>query len=399
MTEPQSRDQGGKDFTIASMSTARTERGELPDAGERLRVAYLVPPSRGFAGVERVVHEIATGLMEAHGDLLDVHVLFAREYEDHPVRGTLYTMHVLGVNRLRGLAAAVRANVATHCFDVLVCAQVESSVVAWFATRRLRLPVFVTHLHGNPRIEENEGSMRTKIAFVLFRHIISRHVSGVLAVSPSQQRYARQSLARRANVYFAKNPARDLGTACPRTVDHRFRFLTLARLSRQKGLDILLRALAIARPDLPAVTLTVAGKGPDEAELRRLCSDLGLDDVVDFVGYIADPADLFHSADCFVLASRWEGFPLVLLEALHAGLPVLSTDCEFGPADLITDPRIGELVPAGSPEALGEGMKQMVLRAPDANAEAYRRATAGAYSRQAATESHYAALRQIVARC
>ena len=369
----------------------------MPGAAARLRVAYFVPPSQHFAGIERVVHEIATGLMEAHSDVLDVYVLFASRYDDDLLTDTRYTLHVLGVARLRNLAVTLRRCVADQEFDVLVCPQVEASVIAWLATRGLGLPVLISHLHGNPRIEEQEGTRRTRIAFGLFRHLVSRRVSGVLAVSPSLRQYAAGSIARHAQVYFAKNPVRELGEAGPRSDrEDRFRFLSVGRLSRQKGQDILLRALAMARPELPPVTMTLVGTGSDDAELRRLSTELGLDDVVVFAGYTPDPAAYFRAADCFVLPSRWEGFGMVLVEALHFGLPLLAADCEFGPSDIITDPRIGDLVPAGSADALAAGLTRAATRLPDAGADAVRRAVAGGYARGEATEMHMDVLRQIV---
>ena len=370
-----------------------------PGPDTRLRVAYFVPPSPHFAGIERVVHEIAEGLMEAHGDVLDVHVLFSTRYDEELLKDTRYTLHVLDVDRLRHLATTLRACVAAEDFDVLVCPQVEASVTAWLATRGLRLPVFLAHLHGNPRIEEAEGSRRTRAAFGLFRHLISRRIAGVLAVSPSLRRYSAKAVTPHTEVHFVRNPVRDLGDAAGQRSPRgdKFQFVNVARLSRQKGQEVLLRALALARPDLPPVGLTLVGSGPDEAALRQLSSELGLDDVVDFAGYSADPAEHFRGADCFVLSSRWEGFGLVMVEALQFGLPLLATDCDFGPSDVVTDPRIGDLVAPDDPQALAEGLKRAVRRAPDAESEAFRRAMARTYARYEATGTHIDVLRQVVA--
>ena len=370
------------------------------DAGtRRVRVAYFVSPSAHFAGIERVVHEIATGLAEAHGDVLDVHVLYSTRYDEPLLADTRYTRHVLGVDRLRRLAATLRRCVAALDNDVLVVPQVEASVVAWLATRGLGLPVLVPHLHGNPRIEEADGTRRTRLAFALFRHVVSRDVAGVLAVSPSLRDHAARTVARRAPVLFVRNPVRDL----PETVEREepgevFRFLTVGRLSRQKGQDLLLRALAEARAELPPVRLTLVGSGPDEADLRRLAGELGVADQVEFAGYATDPSVHFRAADCFVLPSRWEGFGVVLVEALAFGLPLLAADCEFGPADVVTDPRIGDLVRADDVGALAEGLRRAARRPRDPDAEAHRRRIAQAYTRAAATEEHFAALRTVAAR-
>ncbi len=371
----------------------------MPGASSRVRVAYFVPPSVHFAGIERVVHEIATGLVETGGDEIDVHVVYASAYAENLLADTAYTKHVLGVARLRQLARALRSCVAAHRFDVLVVPQVEASVVAWMATRGLHLPVFVPHLHGNPRVEQSEGTRRTRIAFALFRHIVARRVAGVLTVSPSLARYAAASVARHAPVHFVPNPMRSLTAATPKASSPGpFTFLNVGRLSRQKGQDNLLRALARARPKLPLVALTLVGTGSEESRLRSLSSELGLDDIVTFAGYASDPAEHFRNADCFVLSSRWEGFGMVLLEALHFGLPLLATDCEFGPSDVITSQAIGHLVATENVEELAAGLCAAVRRRSDACDEAARRALATSYTRSAVVHQHVAVLRRLAGR-
>ncbi|MFC5141981.1 glycosyltransferase [Actinomycetospora rhizophila] len=364
----------------------------------RLRLAYFVPPSRHFAGIERVVHEIASGMVERYGDVLDVHVLFASDYDEPLLASTRYVRHVLGVDRLRGLAIALRRRVAAEDVDILVCPQIEASVIAWIATRGLRLPYFVPHLHGNPRLEEADGTRRTRAAFALFRRVVAARSAGVLAVSPSLARYAATELAPTREVAFARNPVRAMGTKLrePSTDDARFHLLCVGRLSRQKGQDILLRALALARADLPPVTLTLVGSGPEEASLQEACTRLGLDDVVEFIGYTSEPEAYFRAADCLVLPSRWEGFGVVLVEALQTGLPLLAADCDFGPADVITDARIGELVAPNDEHALAEGLKRAAARGCDGEGEVFRREAAKSYGPGEAVRSQYDALRRFV---
>lgn len=362
---------------------------------QRARVVYFVPPSRHFAGIERVVHEIATGLMTTHGADLDVHVVFGSPYPGEPVLAdTEYTMHVLDVAQLRELPAKLRRTLRRIAPDIVVFPQVEASVIGWLSTRGLGIPVFVAHLHGNPRLEEAEGTRRTRAAFQLFRHVVSRRIAAVLAVSPSLARFASESLSRRAPVMFAKNPVRALDAGPrPRRSDDMFRFVCVARLSRQKGQDVLLRALAIARPQLPEGTrLTLVGNGPDEGELRRLADELSISDVVEFAGYVSDPRPYLRDADCFVLASRWEGFGVALAEALQFGLPLVASDCDFGPADLILDPAVGELVPPEDPAALAAGLVRAAARPRDPVAEAHRVAVAAEYLPGEATAAHDAIL-------
>ncbi len=394
---------GAEYFTVQRMAddymtVYRALRGDSPLASPRprTRVAYFVPPSQHFAGIERVVHEVATGLAESYVDQLDVHVVFASAFDEPLLADTRYTQHLLGVERLRGLASALRACVAQNDFDVLVVPQVEASVIAWLATRGLGLPLFIPHLHGNPRIEERDGTRRTRIAFQLFRHLVSRRVAAVLAVARSLQRYAAEGVTRHAPVHFVKNPVRSFGeTGSPAPRGDVFRLITVARLSHQKGQDILLRALAIARPDLPPVHLTLVGSGPEEVPLRQLSSELGLDDIVTFAGYVSEPEEHLREADCFVVPSRWDGCSVALVEALQFGLPLVAADCDFGPSDIITDPRIGDLVEVENPQALAEGLIRAANYRSDPDDRAFRRAVADGYGREEAAHMHHDVLKQI----
>jgi glycosyltransferase involved in cell wall biosynthesis len=96
------------------------------------------------------------------------------------------------------------------------------------------------------------------------------------------------------------------------------------------------------------------GEGPLHGELRKLADDLGIADRVIFQPFDIDPMPYYRSAELFVLSSDFEGFALVLVEALLSGLPVVSTDCESGPREILGDGEFGTLVRCGDAEALAD---------------------------------------------
>jgi glycosyltransferase involved in cell wall biosynthesis len=109
----------------------------------------------------------------------------------------------------------------------------------------------------------------------------------------------------------------------------------------------------------------------------------------------SDPTAHLQAADCFVLASRWEGFGVALVEALQCGLPLLAADCEFGPADVITARSIGSLVRPNDPESLAEGLRMAVTRKVGPDDVLQRHVAARAYARDEAVATHFSALTSI----
>lgn len=142
------------------------------------------------------------------------------------------------------------------------------------------------------------------------------------------------------------------------------RVVTIGRYAYQKGYDLLLQAWAeISRiRDLEngeEWTLDIFGQG-DQADYRQLMTELGIDtDCCHLNGPIEDVVKVYQDSSIFVLSSRFEGFGMVLVEAMACGLPVVSFDCPAGPDEIITDGVDGLLVPSGDVHALAE--KLMVL--------------------------------------
>jgi glycosyltransferase involved in cell wall biosynthesis len=124
-----------------------------------------------------------------------------------------------------------------------------------------------------------------------------------------------------------------------------------ARLSRQKAHHVLLRAVALLRADRPRLRLVVIGGGAEEPALRALVAELGIAEHVVFTGVRDDVRELLPGCDVTCLSSVHEGAPLVVLESMAAGVPVVATDCG-AVRDLVADGREGYVVPVGDPAAL-----------------------------------------------
>ena len=130
---------------------------------------------------------------------------------------------------------------------------------------------------------------------------------------------------------------------------------TAGRLVAVKDHSTLLKAFALVRAQRPA-RLVIFGEGPLDAALRAEADALGIGHQVLLPGYVTNPAACYAAADLFVLSSRSEGFGNVLIEAMEAGVPVVSTDAPHGPREILADGQYGMLVPVGDAVALADAM-------------------------------------------
>ena len=122
--------------------------------------------------------------------------------------------------------------------------------------------------------------------------------------------------------------------------------LAVGRLEVQKDFETLLQAIALINQHR-FLRLVILGEGIQREKLISLAKNLGIREKVDLPGYVDNPYSYMNKSSVFVLSSRFEGFPGVLVEAIACGVPVVSTDCPSGPAEILESGRIGRLVSVG----------------------------------------------------
>ncbi|PPB81479.1 glycosyltransferase involved in cell wall biosynthesis [Albidovulum inexpectatum] len=134
--------------------------------------------------------------------------------------------------------------------------------------------------------------------------------------------------------------------------------MTLARLERQKGIDVLIRVAARLAGSHPGWRFAVAGDGVDEARLKTQAREAGVADRVIFLGRVERPHLYLRAADLFLLTSRWEALPFTIVEAFQAGIPAVATACS-GVVELIDD-TVGAVVPIGDVEAIAQAVRRIL---------------------------------------
>jgi len=151
-----------------------------------------------------------------------------------------------------------------------------------------------------------------------------------------------------------------------------FRMVSAGRLNHEKGFHLLITAMSQLRQRYPRVDFRVAllGEGVHRGLLEQQVRELNLADMVRMPGFQANASAWYKSADVFVFPSLMEGMPNVLLEAMVCGTPVVSSNCHSGPAEILDNGRLGELVNVGDSRALEVGIENVLNQPAESKSRA-----------------------------
>lgn len=315
----------------------------------------LIQGGFGAGGAEKIVAMIA-----AHRDRLgdDVHVAgmtLAKEgsYFAYPETVTLHPMH--------GQEAPKR-NIQWHRLRHIrrVISEVEPDVVVAFLTKINTLTLLATIGKKVPVIISERNNLRAQAVHPLWRklqQVLARRAGAIIM----QTERACEDLpkALRCQAEVIANPCAPLPDAQNASGPNVKHLVAVGRLERQKGFDLLMKAMASIRDQFPEIQLTIFGEGSQRMALEKQRDDLGLTDIVLMPGVSNNPGGWMANADALVFPSRFEGFPNVLAEATVCGLPVVAADCGYGPSELIRDGENGLLVPTENVDALANAIVRL----------------------------------------
>jgi glycosyltransferase involved in cell wall biosynthesis len=146
-----------------------------------------------------------------------------------------------------------------------------------------------------------------------------------------------------------------------------YHILAVGSLENQKGFDDLIIAFSKVCKKVNA-QLIILGEGSKREFLSTLVLKLDLEGKVSMPGFVKNPNLWFETADLFVLSSKWEGFGNVIVEALECGVPIVSTDCDSGPREILQNGKYGTLVSVGDTDALSSSIYNSLFAHHDKNA-------------------------------
>jgi len=298
-----------------------------------LKVLILGGDFNRSGGTERVGSMLANGLDAAGYDV----VLGSLNNGDKPFFELNESITVRSLARSTGRAIYRMPNNIYNIRQVLVEENIDTLIVVETMLVLFTLPaaagLSINHIcweHFN--FKSDLGKKGRRVA----RQLAARYCDTVVTLTDRDRQYWQEGTRGRAKIVTISNP-------CPFPVQTDYKLpnnktvLAVGRLSYQKGFDLLLESWQIVTQSMPEWTLVIVGDGEDKESLTQFIKNNQLTDTVQLIGRTDNVVQYYKQADIYCLSSQYEGFPMVLLETLAFGIPVVSFDCDTGPAEILED--------------------------------------------------------------
>jgi glycosyltransferase involved in cell wall biosynthesis len=327
------------------------------------KILILIPSLEG-GGVERIRLILASEFVKK-GYCVEFALLKAKGSFLEEVR-TKYKVHDLNIEKIRFLPIALLKLVKSVRPDAILASiwpiTVMATIGLLFSKHKFTI-VLSEHNHLSTQYS-NMGFLHNLMMRItmIFSY---RLADSVVAVSEGVGAdLSKLSFMHQKKIHIIHNPiqkpkkqnsleqklAEDLWE---KTIEKKI--ISVGSLKKQKNHKLLIKAFKYVSDEIPS-KLMIVGTGKEKDSLLDLAKSLNLQDKIIFTGFQKNVSPLYAASDLFVLSSSYEGFGNVLLEALIHGLPIVSTDCQSGPAEILCNGSYGTLIPTDDVKALSGAM-------------------------------------------
>jgi glycosyltransferase involved in cell wall biosynthesis len=318
----------------------------------------------GFGGAEQVFLSIARELQKKH----QVQVMFVvdKELGENVVvaRNLGFEVTSLNVSRTLMSILPLAKIINKHKPDVVISAYTDTNAACLLSKiiSPYKTPVIVSEHSSLHEHWQNKSSLKKKI-LKFYVGWVYKLANKVLCVSNGLMQQVNALLNQEYKTVMIYNPVRfnSITYKAPKQ-NNVLNVVAVGRVVPQKDYCTLIKAIADIKKHR-AVQLKIVGGTTNSTEfnkVEKMVAEYQLENEVEFVGYSDSVATYYQNSDIFVLSSAWEGFGNVIVEAMAFGLPIVATNCNYGPAEILENGKYGGLVDVGDSEALANAIQEEV---------------------------------------
>ncbi len=334
-----------------------------------IKICFIVDHYQYYGGVQQVVRCFLYYLDRSRFEISFV-VLKDDIGLDYPKD---VEVHALRLSKIRYAVPKLVTILKNIRPDLIVPSYEETNIITIIAHLISRIPARIIawqHIHLTSQLKYAVKSGGTRYVMRLILNILYKKCAKILIVSEEAKNdLLKITSLNETKIKVIKNPidSERLKNLISEPVDDDWLnsnreipvILAVGRLVRQKQFDHLIRAVAILRKKI-RLRLIIIGSGSENPALRKLQGELGLDGVIKFISAQTNTIKYMSRVDALVFPSLWEGFPIVLIEAMYAGLPIVAYDCPSGPSEIIDHGINGILVKPNNINDLAEAIEKVL---------------------------------------
>lgn len=324
-----------------------------------MKIGIFVPTLR-FGGGERVAANLINGLVKYEN--LDVKVfLYDKKQVNYKIDDRV---EIISIEEPTDIVSIVKKPVAfinkarkiksvinEYNIDVVISVMTSMNILTLLANTNAKV-IITEH-----NVIREERKFSYKIMLLMMKHLYKK-ANKIIAVSDGVKN-SLKGLVSDLDVSVIYNPLdiTEIKNMSLENIESQYGnyILGVGRLTKQKGFDILIKAFS--KIDNKNIRLLLLGDGEEKENLESLVKEFSLKERVTFLGFQDNPYKYMKNSACFVLSSRWEGFGLVLTEAMASGAKVVSFNCKSGPSEILDNGEIGYLAKAENIDDLARNIE------------------------------------------